>query len=135
MSENHDAQVFEFDDMGGSSMRERPGSRKESDVPDTRSLDVQEITVTTRATIAPELVRTPLKDVSRTVVFQTKSPADDGFSFQDISYTTPARKVLIQGISANVGKGEMLAVMVCLTQLDRKCSLTWGHCAGSLWIG
>jgi hypothetical protein len=115
MSENHDSQAFEFDDMsrGGSSMRERPGSRKESDVPDTRSLDVQEIPVTTRAT-APAPIRTNLKDVSRTVVFQTKSSGDDGFAFQDISSATPAGKVLIQGISATVGKGEMLAVMVCL---------------------
>ena len=120
MSENRDSQILEPEDMSrvGSSMRERPSSRQGSDVLDARSLDAQDILVTTRAT-APVPQRTHLNDVSRTVGFQTKTPADDGFAFQDISYTTPAGKVLIHGISATVGKGEMLAVMVGFAQLDR----------------
>ena len=103
MSQGRDA--FEFQDMSG---RARG---KESDGSTNTSAEVQEITVSKRTLLSS--TPGPLKDARSCVTFQRKSPAEDGFVFNDISYTTPAGKVLIQGISATVGKGEMLAIMVC----------------------
>jgi len=58
--------------------------------------------------------RSGMRERPPPTVVETKPSEDSGFEFHDISYTTPAGKVLIQDISGRVGKGEMLAIMVCL---------------------
>jgi hypothetical protein len=124
---SQDDDAFEFEDMsrrGSSKEPARSVSREEPDggfpvFDDTKSPEDGGFEEIPRATKRRVPARTRPRDVPSPVVVETKLPEDGGFEFQDISYTTPAGKVLIQGISASVGKGEMLAVMVCLSLSNR----------------
>jgi ABC-type multidrug transport system fused ATPase/permease subunit len=89
------------------------GERDGDDEPFPKSAGRREETRFTTSKVSQRANRPP------PVFTRLSLPKDGGFEFRDISYTTPAGKTLIQGISATVGKGEMLAIMVCRSLLHQ----------------
>jgi hypothetical protein len=118
MSKEQDA--FEFQDMSEAGRSTILGERDEDDNGSPKGAGRVTKATTWKANI-------PLAERAAhgqpPVVAHVSLPKDGGFEFRDISYTTPAGKSLIQNISATVGKGEMLAIMVCRPLVTQKSPL------------